>query len=669
VQIIRPYHEFPLLALGLSICVGLAVVICWLFGWFAPLQQAFMLDPHLVRMPSAFDGSLLIMGAVLVACLAMDRLKAHWAWLTVGGSLAVWCVSSLLMSKLAKLDIMFAPGGLAFFGSALVAQVKHLWFIDRQLTERIENTMQFHQLESTSAGERWMSGLKLLATVLPLDEAVIFRRDEYGQLTPAARLRARSQTAPENNANALWREGVRLCEAAIATKELLPAAAKNSPQGAIANVAVPLFHQGRSVGALLLRQTQPFDEADRPLLAAVGAQMARDFQRDEVRRQSDFSGRWSFYSPRAAERRVAAFDVVSGLLTEHRFTTHALAASTDGYAVAFLDGTLAYANDVFLRYARLTAKDAFKCSLFELLNRFRTVVFDDPSLAVRRVLQTGEPYERELETDGRKDTLALRIALVREPARAAGDPGEPLSLVISIRDVSRLKEHAKLKSDMVSLMAHEFRTPITSISGFAELLAMDERIPEDAREFLNIICNESQRLTKMVGTFLAVSKLEASDKQEVIKAPIRLDEVVAEALDSFQSEAKRKRIRLANETPARVPPVAADKMLITQVVFNLVDNAIRYSPERTTVTVTTRLELDAVRVEVEDRGFGIPTGALDRVWEKFYRVTQEGQIKDDKSTGLGLAFVKEVVEQHGGAVSVESQVGHGSKFSFTLPRL
>ncbi len=669
VQIIRPYNKFPFLALILSVSVGLLVIACWLIGWLAPLQETFVVEPHLAKMFHPFDGALFIMAAALTGCLIADRLKAHWAWLTVGGFLAAWCGFSVLLSRMLRVDIMFAPGSLAFLGATLASQVRQLWILDSQLTERIGTTMQFHKLETVSADERWMSGLKLLATVLPLDEAVIFRRDEYAQLVPAARLRARAPVTPENNSNAIWREGVKLCEAAITAKELLSDAGKNNAADAAANVAMPLFHQNRSVGALLLRLTQSFDEADRPLLAAVGAQLARDFQRDEVRRQGKFAGFWSFYAPRAAEKRIAAFDVVSGLLTEHRFTAHALAESKDGYAVAFLDGTLAYTNATFLSIARLTAKQAANSSFFELLNRFRTDVFDDPSLAVRRVLQTGEAYERELPFNAQKKTFALRIALSREPAGAEDEVGEPLCLVVSMRDVTRLKEHAKLKSDMVSLMAHEFRTPITSISGFAELLAMDERIPPDAREFLDIIGNESLRLTRMINTFLSVSKLEAADKEEVIKVPLRLDELVNETLENFQGEAKRKRIRLTAERPTRVPPVAADKMLITQVVYNLVDNAIRYSPERTTVTVTTRLELETVRVEVEDRGFGIPANAIDRVWEKFYRVTQSGQVKDDSSTGLGLAFVKEVVEQHGGTVTVESQAGHGSKFSFTLPRL
>ena len=103
--------------------------------------------------------------------------------------------------------------------------------------------------------------------------------------------------------------------------------------------------------------------------------------------------------------------------------------------------------------------------------------------------------------------------------------------------------------------------------------------------------------------------------------------------------------------------------------MKLLDNAVRYSPERTTVTVTTALEAEVVRVVVEDRGYGIPADSIDRIWEKFYRVARDGQEKDEESTGLGLAFVKEVIEQHGGSVSVESEVGRGSKFSFALPRL
>jgi signal transduction histidine kinase len=173
----------------------------------------------------------------------------------------------------------------------------------------------------------------------------------------------------------------------------------------------------------------------------------------------------------------------------------------------------------------------------------------------------------------------------------------------------------------------------------------------------------------MINTFLAVTQLEAADKQEVLKIPLKLDDVVRDIVSNLQPVAKKKRIRLVEQPNMKLPPVAADKSLITQAVTNLVGNAIKYSPERTTITVTTALEADAVRLSVEDRGYGIPPEAIDRVWEKFYRVAREGQEKDEESTGLGLSFVREVVEQHGGAVALESEVGRGSKFSFTLPRL
>jgi two-component system phosphate regulon sensor histidine kinase PhoR len=238
-----------------------------------------------------------------------------------------------------------------------------------------------------------------------------------------------------------------------------------------------------------------------------------------------------------------------------------------------------------------------------------------------------------------------------------------------VRDITGLQEYKKLKSDTVSLISHELRTPITSINGFSELLSLEDDIPESAREYVTIISNEAQRLSRMIDTFLSVTKLEQKDKEEVIKVPVKLDEIVKDVLLNMQHLARSRRIRLFEQSTGRIPPVAADRGLITKVITNLVDNAIRYSPERTNVIVSTTLEIDYVRVTVEDQGYGIPPESLDKVWEKFYRVAREGMDKEEKSTGLGLTFVKEVIEQHGGGVSVMSEVGKGSVFSIALPRL
>jgi signal transduction histidine kinase len=647
----------------------------------ASIQAAFLFarpseaDP--TAAPQVWLGALMILAAGLSAGFATARVGAKRVLpFFAGGFVLLSCVN-LLFSRFLHIDIAFAPMALAALASLLAVQLRRLWMTDSRLTRNIRHaTSHVSRIEGGSSNERLMSGLKLLETVLPLEEAVIFHPDENNQLAPAARLRSSSSSGSlEINRNSAWREGVNLCERAVKSGKMeitnSSGAATDGNDHATASVALPLKHEGRSLGALLVRLREGFDESDRPLLLAVGEQLARNFQRDEARKRAVPNNFLTLVSARAAESRLESFGVLSGLLIEQRFGAEVLSEASDGHAVAYLDGTLAYVNPPLLKAARLDEAQARSLDLFGLLNRFRGGVFDEPSIAVRRVLQTGDAYEREMHfPDRNNQTLELRIALVTERSGENGaTSAQPLCLAVTVRDVTRIKEYDKLKSDMISLMSHELRTPITSINGFAELLMNDEAVPAESREFLSIINSESQRLSRMINTFLTVTQLEAGDKQEVLKIPLKLDDVVRETLASLQPTAKKKRIRLVEQPSQRLPPVAADRSLITQVVANLVGNAIKYSPEKTTVTVTTALEADTVRLCVEDRGYGIPPESVDRVWEKFYRVARDGQEKDEESTGLGLSFVREVVEQHGGTVTLESEVGRGSKFSFTLPRL
>ncbi len=593
---------------------------------------------------------------------------------SLAGALVVLGAASLLLSRFWQQEILFAPLALAATLGAAAAQARSLWVVDKSLTRSVRQiAAEASVFEGGAASARLQSGLKLLAIVLPLDEAVIFRLDGMGDLQPAARQRAIEngvKSGAEANRNSTWREGVQLCERAIASAELVTLMLPGGSAAESPSVALSLRHEGRAVGALLVKLLESFDERDRPLLAAVSAQLARDLQRDEARaaeEQTKFS--WPLLSAEAAARRLESFHLVSGLLTEQSFAAHVLAEASDGHAVAYLDGTVAYVNPPLLKAAQLTEEEARALDLFALLDRFRGGVFDEPSIAVRRVLQTGDAYERELYFADRNQTLQLRIALVVDTPRGESSASLPLCLALTVRDVTRMKEYDKLRSDMISLMSHELRTPITSINGFAELLLMDDNIPAEAREFLTIINNESQRLTRMINTFLAVTKLEQKDRQEVLMAPLMLDDVVRETIANLQPAAKKKRIRLIEKNGAKLPPVAADRSMISQALANMVENAIKYSPERTAVTVATELEADAVRVVVEDRGYGIPLEAVERIWEKFYRVVRDGHDKEEESAGLGLSFVREAVEQHGGQVALESEIGQGSKFSFTLPRL
>jgi len=657
---------------------GLFSVALWSSGVLASLQDAFVLLPKggaltPLRVPSFWPGATLIFAVSFAVAIDVGRFGSRRAFLYLGGGFLGLAAVSLFASWFFSLDILFAPVALAASISAVGIQFKRLRDRDIALTEKLKAaSTKFAAVPADKTEDRLLSGLKLLDTVLSPSDAVVFRRDGDGRLIFSARLRASQNGSMETGRNSTWRDGVGLCDRAIATGEIIVEQIEG--ETVAANIAVPLRHEDRTVGALLIRIAKEFAEDDRALLTAVAGQMARNLQRAEAHKTNRHQSSLAFFSTRESEKRFESLYVLNGALLEQSVGVNALSEVGDGVALGYLDGRIAYANSVVAELAGIEQQHTSKLTFFELLNRFRTDVFDEPAMAVRRVLQTGEAYERELDFADRNATYGLRLSLVFSGSRVDSgsqpfNSGQPLCLALVIKDLTLLKEYDQLKSDMISLMSHELRTPLTSINGFAELLTADEELPAQAKEFVTIIANESQRMSRMINTFLTVTKLERKDRQEVLKIPLRLDEVVKETIANMQTTAKKRRIRLVEQPTARLPPVAADKSMITQAVRNLVSNAIKYSPERTTVTVSTSLEAEAVRLSVEDRGYGIPVEARDRVWEKFYRVVREGQEKDEESTGLGLSFVREVVEQHGGTVGLDSEVGRGSKFSFTLPRL
>jgi signal transduction histidine kinase len=659
-------------ALGLSLAAGLPVWALWFEGFLGPLQQAFVVLPAdsgtVPVAPQLRLATFLILSTAVGAGLIVERAGARRSFPYLGGGFLILSLLSLLVSRFLGIDILFVPMAFAGLSAVFVVQAHRLWSLDLALTDRVNSVAtKTTQTNATDSKQRLMSGLRLLDTVLAVSDAIVFVRDEDYHLVPAARLQPAASGPLTTSRNSAWREAVAFSQRAMDTGELI--LRETDEQDSASLVALPLHHEDRLLGALLIRLRENFSEVDRPLLLAVAAQIARNLQREETLKGATRSGPFTYLSASAAGQRLESTYMLGGLLTEECFGALGLAESSDGLALAYLDGTLAHFNSQLLRFAQLTEMDARKVDIFGLLDRFRCDMFDEPAIAVRRVLQTGESYERELHFGDRSQTLGLRISLLTDLLKARGGVREPLCLALSVRDLTLRKEYEQLKSDMVSLMSHELRTPLTSINGFAELLAGDETLPEHLKEFVTIINNEAQRLSRMINTFLAVTHLERKDKQEVLKIPLKLNDVVRDIVATLQPTARKKRIRLVEQPADRIPPVAADRGLITQVVKNLVNNAITYSPERTTVTVSTALEAEAVRVCVEDRGYGIPPESVDRVWEKFYRVEREGHDKDEESTGLGLSFVREVVEQHGGNVAVESEPGRGSKFSFTLPRL
>jgi signal transduction histidine kinase len=608
---------------------------------------------------------------VVVLCVATGFSLERWGfrrvWPFILALFFAVAIADFSASRFLDQTIPSLPVLLSLAITVFLVQLNRLLLVDRRLSRLLFNSASaLRFMHSSEVSARLNGGLKLLKTVLPLHEAIVFSYSVSQPFQVVARLKASSTQSRDPRRNTVWRDGVRLCDQAVAKGEFVIQKAKSNGIR-VTSVAVPLQHEHEINGVLLLRLASEFCQDDEPLLKAVGSQFARNLKRHNFSDNHAKSLAFAYFSKKSSERKVDALGVLNASLTEQRCEANALLNVNDGIAIAYLDGTLALTNSNLQSFVGLSTEQIKSLDLFSLLDRLRTGVFDEPAIAVRRILQNGVDYEGELEFPEKSQTLGLRLSLLRE--KRADEPDEPIGIAVYIRELTKTKEYEKLKSDMISLMSHELRTPLTSINGFAELLTADYTIPDQAREFVTIIANESQRMSKMINTFLAVTQLERKDKQEVLKIPLRLDEVVHETILTLQSTAKKKRIRLVEQPAQRVPPVAADKSLITQAVKNLVHNAIKYSPERTTVTVSTALEAEAVRVSVEDRGYGIPSEARDRVWEKFYRVVREGQEKDEESTGLGLSFVREVIEQHGGCVAVDSEEGKGSRFSFTLPRL
>ena len=628
-----------------------------------PYSSVFVTEtPEVIPSPEVVAISIGVVSLVFGLCTRRFGFRRCWVYLAA--TVVLLSVASVVALRYFTIDLFPAPLLLAGTLAAIFVQVGWLWELDRQLARSLFRSPKGAELVQTGEAEtRLTSGLRLLNSVLPITEAVVFECETPTEFRPVARFKDGSTKGSDPGRNSLWRDGVKLCQRAVKSRRLVLQAGNDSH---VTSIAVPLEHELNVVGALLVRINGSFCEDDQPLLEAVGSQFARNLARDSFSKNSFGSSSYGFFSTVGSKKKLDALHVLHAVAIEQRSDQTALTNIEDGVAIAYLDGTIAFANAALLNFAETTVAELKALNVFSLLDRFRSGVFDEPSIAVRRVLQTGVSYESELRFDHRNQIVGLRICLLRE---GQDQTTEPVGLAIFVKDLTAIKEYEKLKSDMISLMSHELRTPLTSINGFAELLSSDNTIPEQAKEFVTIIANESQRMSRMINTFLSVTQLQRKDKQEVLKIPLRLDEVVRDTIATLQPVAKKKRIRLVDQPSHRLPPVAADKSLITQVVKNLLSNAIKYSPERTTVTVSTALEAESVRVSVEDRGYGIPSESRDRVWEKFYRVVREGQEKDEESTGLGLSFVREVVEQHGGTVAVDSEEGQGSKFSFTLPRL
>jgi signal transduction histidine kinase len=284
-------------------------------------------------------------------------------------------------------------------------------------------------------------------------------------------------------------------------------------------------------------------------------------------------------------------------------------------------------------------------------------------MAVPMMLKEGSVGVIELERSERPFTTGeerVASALGNHVALAI----QNLKLAEDAREVAALKKIDRLKTELLSTVSHELRTPLSSIKGYATTLMEHGEVlsREESREFLEIIDSESDRLDELIRNLLDMSRLEAGVLR-IDREPTDLSEVARACMRRVQRHTDRHQLSLDWETDLLVD---VDPSRIAQVINNLMENAVKYSPDGGEIVTTAQPQGAMLQVSVADQGVGIPQRDLHRVFDRFHRV--EGEIsKKVGGTGLGLAICQRLVEAHGGKIWVESRIGRGSTFYFTVP--
>jgi len=241
------------------------------------------------------------------------------------------------------------------------------------------------------------------------------------------------------------------------------------------------------------------------------------------------------------------------------------------------------------------------------------------------------------------------------------------ALAIVGSELATAEQRTRMMRDLSDMITHDLKGPLTSILGFLELLGEDS-LNDDQRDYLGFSFSAAKWLATLIGGILDVARMEAGDI-ELARDDLDLGEEIAQALSLIEYQFREKNIRLETEAAADLPPLSADRELFRRIVINLVGNSVAISPEGSKISVSAAVsEADrAAVVSVQDEGPGIPREYQERIFDKFFQAGSRRQPQGKLSVGLGLTFCRLAVEAHGGSIWVESEPGHGARFSFSLP--
>jgi len=251
-------------------------------------------------------------------------------------------------------------------------------------------------------------------------------------------------------------------------------------------------------------------------------------------------------------------------------------------------------------------------------------------------------------------------------ASLSDDQGEPIGAVLVLHDITELKNLERVRTDFVANASHELKTPITAIRGLTETIIGDDGVDKETMvHFIERVHAQSLRLSQLVGDLMTISRLESSYSSEDF-TKINFADLVRQAVKAAQSTAEHKGHTLVSDLPSKEMELYGDRQNLSQLVDNLIDNAMKYTTDPGTIAITLKVVNQMAVLEVKDSGIGISPQYQKRVFERFYRV-DKARSQSLGGTGLGLSIVKNIVEKHGGSVSVKSQLGSGSTFTVQLP--
>jgi two-component system, OmpR family, phosphate regulon sensor histidine kinase PhoR len=337
-----------------------------------------------------------------------------------------------------------------------------------------------------------------------------------------------------------------------------------------------------------------------------------------------------------------------------------LSSMTDGLVAVDHDQRVLLSNRAAEQLLSLSA-DAQGRHLWEAMPpAMQTVV-----QAVAEVMLTNRPRRFVVgPTDGRYIEVTIRRLIAVDGSRPGG-------LVIVAHDVTEAHQYQELRKEFVANVSHELRTPLTVIKGYIETLrdgAMDD--PKAAQLHLAIIQKHADQLSNLVSDLLDLSRLE-SGQNVPEQTPLSLEPLVQKIVELMQPAARIKNQSLTVKLPPPdqpLPQVMGNADYLQRAIANLIDNAIKYTPERGSIAVEARASNASVLIEVTDTGIGLDEQDLPRIFERFYRVDRS-RSREMGGTGLGLSIVKHAIQGHGGSVDVESELDKGSKFIVRLPAL